>query len=146
MKDFMIRLFLLFLFFPAWVFLTNEWMTLAHMWFCLQRLVHLQKGPCESKPHQTKEISTLYSVRTKAGELEDFPGVNTPLNYCHIHSHSCSFKPFFCGTNLCENKIFLKNDGNKAVLFTLYENKYWAVSQIIFFYVHSLCCSRNVYK
>ncbi len=27
-------------------------MTLAHVWFCLQFLVHLQKGQCESEPHQ----------------------------------------------------------------------------------------------
>ncbi len=34
---------------------TNEWMTLAHVWFCLQFMVHLQKGQCESKSHQTNK-------------------------------------------------------------------------------------------
>ncbi len=92
-------------------------MTLAHVWFCLQFLVHLQKGQCESEPHQTKK-SALYLVRTKASELADFPCVNTPLNSCHIYSPSCSFKPFFCGTKLWENKLFLKTVGNKAVFVT----------------------------
>ncbi len=54
-------------------------MTLTHMWFCLQFLVHLKKGQCESEPHQTKKKKTFYLVRTKASELSDFPGVNTPL-------------------------------------------------------------------
>jgi len=29
-------------------------MTLAQVWFCLLILVPLQKGHCESEPHQTK--------------------------------------------------------------------------------------------
>ncbi len=75
----MISLFLHFLFFPAWEFLSIERMTLAHVWFCLQFLVLQQKGQCESEPHPNKYISTLYLVRTKASELADFPGVNTFL-------------------------------------------------------------------
>ncbi len=35
-------------------------MTLAHVWFCLQFLVHLQKGQCESEPHQTKQINNAF--------------------------------------------------------------------------------------
>ncbi len=50
-----------------------------HVWFCLQFLVHLQKGQCESEPHQKNKKSTLNLVRTKASELADFPGLNTPL-------------------------------------------------------------------
>ncbi len=58
----------------------NGW-PVAHVWFCLQFLVHLQKGHCESELHQTKtKKSTLYLVRTKASELADFPDVNTPLD------------------------------------------------------------------
>ncbi len=30
------------------------------MWFCLQFLVHLQKGQCKSKPHQTKKKNILF--------------------------------------------------------------------------------------
>ncbi len=34
----------------------NQWMDdLKHTWFCLQFLAHLQKGQCESEPHQTKK-------------------------------------------------------------------------------------------
>jgi len=32
--------------------MSNEWMSLAHMWFCLQILVHLQERQSESEPHQ----------------------------------------------------------------------------------------------
>ncbi len=56
-------------------------MTLAHERISLTFLIHLQKGLCESEPHQTnKKEETLYLVRTKASELADFPGVNTPQN------------------------------------------------------------------
>ncbi len=58
----MISLFLHFLFFPAWEFLSNEWLTLAHMWFCLQFLVHLQKGQCGSEPHQTIKINIVFGL------------------------------------------------------------------------------------
>ncbi len=36
---------------------------LRTLWFCLQLLVHLQKGQCESEPHQTKtkKVVTLYN-------------------------------------------------------------------------------------
>ncbi len=54
-------------------------MILAHVWFCLQFLVCLLKEQCESKLHQTKKKSAFYLVRTKASELADFPGLNTPL-------------------------------------------------------------------
>ncbi len=56
----MISLFSNFLLFPAWEFLSNELMTLAHVWFCLQFLVHLKKGQCESEPHQTKTKNILF--------------------------------------------------------------------------------------
>ncbi len=52
----MISLFLHFLFFPAWEFLSNEWMNLADVWLYLQFLIHLQKGQCESEPHEKKKI------------------------------------------------------------------------------------------
>jgi len=46
---------------------------------------HLQKGQCESEPQQTNKQTnrktTLYLVLTKASELADFPGVNTPLHF-----------------------------------------------------------------
>ncbi len=70
---------------------TNEWMTLAHVWFYLQFLVHLQKEQCESEPHQKKrrkEKSILYLVRTKASELADFPGVNTPESQPQSITHT----------------------------------------------------------
>jgi len=35
-----------------WESLSNEWTTLAHVWFGLQILVHLQKEQCESEPYQ----------------------------------------------------------------------------------------------
>ncbi len=38
-----------------------------------------KKEQCESEPYQKKK-SILYLVWTKASELADFPGVNTPLN------------------------------------------------------------------
>ncbi len=57
--------------------------------FCIQFLVHLQKGQFESKLHQTKK-STLHLVRTKASEQADFPGVKTPYGlfdiFCHLYS------------------------------------------------------------
>ncbi len=79
----MISLFLHLLLFPAWEFLSNEWTTLAHMWFCLQFLVHFQKAVWK-RTSPNKKKSTLYLVRTKASELVDFPGVNTPLVFVKL--------------------------------------------------------------
>ncbi len=61
----------------------NGWTNkrMPHVWFCLQFMVYLQKGPWESKLHQTQKTTTLYLVRTNASELADFPGVNT-LFFC----------------------------------------------------------------
>ncbi len=75
----MISLFLHLLFSPAWEFLSNKRMTLAHVRFCLQFLVHLLFAVWKRTAPNKKE-STLYLVQTKASEVADFPGVNTPLD------------------------------------------------------------------
>ncbi len=75
----------------------NEWMTLAHtsVLFCsVYNFWFTCKEQCESEPHQTKNKSTLYLVRTKASELLDFPSVNTPED---SYDDAYQWEPeFFC--------------------------------------------------
>ncbi len=81
-------------------------MTVAHVWFCLQFLVHLQKGQCESEPHQTKQ-KTFYLVEIKASELADFPGVNTP--YVKTELFALTERAFYC-----HNLTFFREKGKFA--------------------------------
>ncbi len=52
------------------------------MWFCLQFLVHLQKGQRASEANRTKPKKLMTKNvfgPDQTSELVDFPGVNTPL-------------------------------------------------------------------
>ncbi len=95
--------------FPAWEFLSNERMTLAHVWLCLQFLVHFQKEQCESEPHQTtKKINNMYLVQDQSKWTSDFPGVNTPLQSDSITDAESCWSPSCAVESLIRSAVTLR--------------------------------------
>ncbi len=70
----MIILLLHFLLFPAWEFMSNEWMTLAHV-FCFYNFWFTCK---RNHTKQKQKISVVFGP-DQSKWTTDFPNVNTPL-------------------------------------------------------------------